>query len=472
MADPHHSVADQNGPAPEQVMEDNRLRPEFVAEVREALSASDTDRVLLLVAQLHPADLADLIELTPAPERRSLVAALGDRIDADLISELNDWVRDEVVEDLTAHEIADVVTELDTDDAVAILEEMNSEQQQEVLRALPTEERVVIEEALTYPEESAGRLMQRDMIAVPEFWTIGQVIDHLRTNQDLTTEFWEIYVVDPQHHPVGTMRLSWVLRAPRSVLVTDVMQRDQTLIPVEMDQEDLAHKFQQYSLISAAVVDPSGRLVGMITVDDVVHIIQEEAGEDALKLAGAGEGDINEPVMQTARTRIFWLAINLCTALLASLVIRQFTGTLESLVALAVLMPIVSGMGGNAGTQTTTVTVRALATNQITASNAGQIFIKELRVGFFNGVAMSLLIGLLAGAWFGCNSLGLVIGSAMFVNMIAAAMAGVLIPVTLDRLNIDPAVASSVFVTTVTDCLGFFGFLGLAALFDLGTRCT
>jgi magnesium transporter len=472
MADPQHIVADQNSPAPEQVMEDNRLRPAFVADVRDALSANDTDRVLMLVEQLHPADLADLIELTPAPERRGLVAALGDRIDADLISELNDWVRDEVVDDLTAHEIADVVTELDTDDAVAILEEMDSDQQQEVLRALPTEERVVIEEALTYPEESAGRLMQRDMIAVPEFWTIGQVIDHLRTNQNLTTEFWEIFVVDPQHHPVGTMRLSWLLRAPRSVLVTDVMQRDQTLIPVEMDQEDLAHKFQQYSLISAAVVDPSGRLVGMITVDDVVHIIQEEAGEDALKLAGAGEGDINEPVMQTARTRIFWLAINLFTALLASLVIGQFSGTLESLVALAVLMPIVSGMGGNAGTQTTTVTVRALATHQITASNAGQIFIKELRVGVLNGVSMSLLIGLLAGIWFGCNSLGMVIGAAMFVNMIAAAMSGVLIPVALDRFNIDPAVASSVFVTTVTDCLGFFGFLGLAALFDLGTRCS
>jgi magnesium transporter len=464
--------ADQSGPAPAQVMEDNRLRPAFVADVRDALSTNDTDRVLMLVEQLHPADLADLIELTPGPQRRALVAALGDRIDADLISELNDWVRDEVVEDLTAHELADVVTELDTDDAVAILEEMDSDQQQQVLRALPTEERVVIEEALTYPEDSAGRLMQRDLIAVPQFWTIGQVIDYLRTNQDLTTEFWEIYVVDPQHHPVGTMRLSWVLRAPRSVLVTDVMQRDQTLIPVAMDQEDLAHKFQQYSLISAAVVDGNGRLAGMITVDDVVHIIQEEAGEDALKLAGAGEGDINEPVLQTARTRIIWLSINLFTALLASIVIGQFSGTIESLVALAVLMPIVSGMGGNAGTQTTTVTVRALATNQITASNAGQIFLKELRVGFFNGVSMSLLIGILAGTWFGCQSLGLVIGAAMFVNMIAAAMAGVLIPVTLDRLNVDPAVASSVFVTTVTDCMGFFGFLGLAALFDLGTRCT
>ncbi len=467
-----HISADQSGPAPEQVMEDNRLRPAFVADVREALGANDTDRVLMLVEQLHPADLADLIELTPAPERRALVAALGDRIDGDLISELNDWVRDEVVEDLTPHELADVVTELDTDDAVAILEEMDSEQQQEVLRALPTEERVVIEEALTYPEESAGRLMQRDLIAVPEFWTVGQVIDHLRTNQDLTTEFWEIYVVDPQHRPIGTMRLSWLLRAPRSVSVSDVMAREQTLLPVDMDQEDVAHKFQQYSLISAAVVDTAGRLAGMITVDDVVHIIQEEAGQDALKLAGAGEGDINEPVMTTARTRVTWLAVNLFTALLASLVIGQFTSTLESLVALAILMPIVSGMGGNAGTQTTTVTVRALATHQITASNAGQIFTKELRVSLFNGVSMALLIGLMAGTWFACSSLGLVIGAAMFVNMIFAAMAGVLIPVTLDRLNVDPAVASSVFVTTVTDCMGFFGFLGLATLFDLGTRCT
>ncbi len=472
MSDTLDPQMDAISPAPEQAMEDNRLRPEFVADVRDALNSNDTGRVLTLTEQLHPADLADLIELTPAMERRALVAALGDRIDADLISELNDWVRDELVEDLTPHEIADVVTEMDTDDAVAILEEMDSDQQQEVLRALPTEERVVIEDALTYPEDSAGRLMQRDLIAVPEFWTIGQVIDHLRINQELTTEFWEIFVVDPQHRPVGTMRLSWVLRAPRNVLVSDVMQREQTLIPVLMDQEDLAHKFQQYSLISAAVVDTSGRLAGMITVDDVVHIIQEEAGEDALKLAGAGEGDINEPVLQTARTRVTWLAVNLGTALLASLVIRQFSSTIESLVALAVLMPIVSGMGGNAGTQTTTVTVRALATHQITASNAGQIFAKELRVSLLNGLSMSLLIGVLAGVWFGCNSLGLVIGAAMFANMIAAAAAGVLIPITLDRLNVDPAVASTVFVTTVTDCMGFFGFLGLASLFDLGSRCS
>jgi magnesium transporter len=472
MSDAVDPKLDNITPMPGQAMEDNHLRPEFVADVRDALNANDTDRVLSLVEQLHPADLADLIELTPAPQRRSLVVALGDRIDADLISELNDWVRDEVVEDLTPNEIADVVTDMDTDDAVAILEEMDSDQQQEVLRALPSEERVVIEEALTYPEESAGRLMQRDLIAVPEFWTIGQVIDHLRINQNLTTEFWEIFVVDPQHRPVGTMRLSWVLRAPRTVLVTEVMKREQTLIPVFMDQEDLAHKFQQYSLISAAVIDISGRLAGMITVDDVVHIIQEEAGEDALKLAGAGEGDINEPVLQTARTRIAWLTINLFTAILASLVIAPFGNTIESLVALAVLMPIVSGMGGNAGTQTTTVTVRALATHQITASNAMQIFIKEMRVSMLNGVSMALLIGISAALWYGCASLGWVIGTAMFLNMIAAAAAGVLIPVTLDRWNIDPAVASTVFVTTVTDCMGFLAFLGLATVFDLGSRCT
>jgi magnesium transporter len=268
------------------------------------------------------------------------------------------------------------------------------------------------------------------------------------------------------------MRLSWLLRAPRTVAVTDVMAREQTLMTVDMDQEDVAHKFQQYSLISAAVVDGSGRLAGMITVDDVVHIIQEEAGEDALKLAGAGEGDINEPVITTARTRIIWLAINLLTAILASLVIAPFGATIESLVALAVLMPIVSGMGGNAGTQTTTVTVRALATHQITASNATQIFIKEMQVSLFNGISMALLIGVSAGLWFGCASLGWVIGAAMFINMIFAAAAGVLIPVTLDRMKIDPAISSTVFVTTVTDCMGFFGFLGLATLFDLGTRCT
>src|SRR5690606_23446660 len=272
----------------------------------------------------------------------------------------NDWVRDEVIEVMGPTDFANVVTQLDTDDAVAIIEDLEADQQEQVLSAMPAQDRAAIEEALTYPEDSAGRLMQRDLIAVPEYWTVGQLIDFLREKQDLATDFWEIFVVDPGYKPVGTIRLSWVLRSPRSVLVADLMQREQTLIPVEMDREELAMNFQKYALISAAVVDGSGRLAGMVTVDDVVHIISEEAQEDVLKFAGAGEGDINEPVLSTVGTRSKWLVVNCGTAILGSLVIALFEASIEKLVALAILMPIVSSIGGNAGTQTMAVAVRAL----------------------------------------------------------------------------------------------------------------
>jgi magnesium transporter len=304
--------------------------------------------------------------------------------------------------------------------------------------------------------------MQRDLIAVPEHWTVGHVIDYLRADDQLTTDFWEVYVVDPQHHPVGTCMLSWILRAPRKIKIADVMKREQTLIPVDMDQEEVALRFQKYALISAAVVDQSGRLVGMITVDDIVHIIQEEASEDVLLLSGAGEGDINEPLQESYKSRVRWLVANLFTALIASAIIASFGAAIEQMVALAVLMPIVASIGGNAGTQTMAVAVRALATNQLTRSNSLRTIWREVRLALLNGVTIAILVGVGAGLVFSNPALGGVIAAAMLINICVAGLAGVLVPVLLERLDQDPAVASSVFVTMITDSMGFFAFLGLA----------
>jgi magnesium transporter len=442
--------------------EDDRLRPEFVREVLERVEAGDTEGARSLVEPLHPADVADLFELIDPDERRALAAAVADVLDADVFAEMNDWVRDELIDALEPHEVAVIAGEMDTDDAVAIIEDMEEDEQRAVLRALDPDDRAAIEEALTFPEESAGRLMQRDLIAVPEHWTVGQVIDYLRAGDDLTTDFWEIYVVDSRHHPVGTCMLSWVLRTPRRVRIADVMQREQTLIPVDMDQEEVALRFQKYALISAAVVDQSGRLVGMITVDDIVHIIQEEASEDALLLSGVGEGDINEPAIDSYKARVRWLIANLGTACVAAFIISRFEATIQQMVVLAALMPIVAGVGGNAGTQTLAVTVRALATNQLTSSNTWRAITREIRVACLNGVTVAAVIGLAVGLFFHNALLGGVIASAMVANIVIAGLAGVMMPLALDRAGADPAVASSIFVTMVTDSMGFLIFLGLA----------
>lgn len=452
---------------PREVLEGGRLRRDFINDVIAAVEQDDAGRVQELVDPLHPADVADLIEIVGADCRARLVAMLGDRLDADTIAELNDWVRDEVIEVMGPLDLASVVTQLDTDDAVAIIEDLEAHQQEQVLSAMPAQDRAAIEEALTYPEDSAGRLMQRDLIAVPEYWTVGQLIDFLREKQDLATDFWEIFVVDPGYRPVGTIRLSWVLRSPRSVLVADLMQREQTLIPVDMDREELAMNFQKYALISAAVVDGAGRLVGMITVDDVVHIISEEAQEDVLKFAGAGEGDINEPISATVSTRARWLIVNCGTAILGSLVIALFEASIEKLVALAILMPIVASLGGNAGNQTMAVAVRALATGQLSAGNMAQMVLREIKVALLNGLLLAVLTGVLTALYFQSLGLGLVIAAAMVTNILIGGLAGVLVPLAMHRMKIDPAVASSVFVTMTTDVMGFLGFLGLATAVGL-----
>ncbi|MXO69070.1 magnesium transporter [Altererythrobacter marinus] len=441
--------------------EENRLKPDFVRAVRDALERGDDGAAHDLVEPLHPADIADLLELLERDERRELAAAIADLVSSDVIAELNDYVRDDMMEALPPGAVAAIAEQLETDDAVQLIEDLEPAEQRAVLDALDAEDRAAIESALAYPEETAGRLMSRDFVAVPEHMTVGDLIDFLREEGNLANDFWEIFVVDHAHHPVGTCMLSWILRTPRSVALTDVMKRDQTLIPVTMDQEEVALMFQKYALISAAVVDASGRLVGQMTVDDVVHIISEEAGEDVLLLSGAGEGDINEPIRDAYTARVRWLIANLGTALVASFIIAMFGAAIEELVALAVLMPIVASIGGNAGTQTMAVTVRAIAINQLTRANTGRILWREMRVALLNGATVALVLGAATAAIFG-PPLGAVIAAAMVVNVAVAGLAGVLVPVMFERLRQDPAVASSVFVTMITDSIGFLAFLGLA----------
>ena len=441
--------------------EENRLKPDYVRAVREALDGGDKGAVYDLVEPLHPADIADLLELLERDERHELAAAITDLMSSDVIAELNDHVREDMMEALPAASVAAIAEQLETDDAVQLIEDLQPADQRAVLDALDAEDRAAIESALADPEETAGRLMSRDFVAVPEHMTVGDLIDFLRDEGDLTNDFWEVFVVDHAHHPVGSCALSWILRTPRNVALTDVMKRDQTLIPVTMDQEEVALMFQKYALISAAVVDESGRLVGQMTVDDVVHIISEEAGEDVLLLSGAGDGDINEPIRDAYAARVRWLIANLGTALVASFIIAMFGGAIEQLVALAVLMPIVASIGGNAGTQTMAVAVRAIAMNQLTQANTGRILWREIRVALLNGATVAVLIGIATALVF-TPMLGGVIAAAMVINIAVAGLAGVLVPVIFERLKQDPAVASSVFVTMITDSMGFFAFLGLA----------
>ncbi len=442
--------------------EDNRLTDEFVRSVSDAVETGNSNLAQELVGPLHNADIADLFELVDEDERAPLAEALGDLVSADVIAEMNEHVRDDLIEILEPGQIADLTEQLDTDDAVAIIEDLEEQEQKAVLAEMEPEERAAVESALTYEEKTAGRIMQRDLVAVPEHMNVGDLIDYLRKNDDLTTEFWEIYVVDPAHRPVGTCQLSWILRTARDIAVSDVMKREQTLIPVDMDQEEVALRFQKYNLISAAVVNEDGRLIGMITVDDILHIVEDEASEDVLLLSGAGEGDINEPIRDSYKARVRWLVANLATALVASFVISIFGGAIEQMVALAILMPIVASIGGNAGTQTMAVSVRALAMNELTRSNTRRIIGREFRIAMLNGGTIAVLVGIGTAIAFANPMLGGVIALAMLINIVIAGFAGIFVPVMLDRMDQDPALASSVFVTMITDTMGFLAFLSLA----------
>ena len=437
------------------------------------LVSGDEAGVRTLMAELHPADAADLLERLGADERARVVEILRSEFDSEILSELDETVRDHVVECLGVENVAVVIVGMDSDDALEVVEELDEDEQQQVLDAIPVGDRTLIEEGLSYPEDSAGRLMQREVVTIPTFWNVGETIDFLRKSADrddgegeneLPTQFYDLFVVDPSHKPVGTIPLSRILRTRRPVSVTDIMETEMKLLPVTTDQEDVAFVFRQRDLVSAPVVDDGGRLVGAVTIDDVVDVIDEEHEEDIMLLGGVKEDDLYDATLDTTRARFMWLLINLGTAILASIVIGLFDATLEQMVALAVLMPIVASMGGNAGTQSLTVAVRALAMKELTSTNAVRVIGKEALVGVFNGILFAVLIGIVVWLWFGSVGLGVVIGLAMIVNMFVAGLAGTTIPLALDRMGIDPAVASSVFLTTLTDVVGFFVFLGLAAL--------
>ena len=434
-----------------------------------ALAANDDRRVREIVRGLHHADFADILQRLSPEDRGRVVDIIRDEFPAGVLSELDETVRDQVIEHLGIDDVAAALVELDSDDALEVVEELPALEQQQVLDAIPVGERTLIEQGLTYPEESAGRLMQREVVTVPTHWSVGETIDFLRASADsdapsLPTQFYDIFVVDPARRPVGAISLSRLLQARRPVPVIDIMQTEMKLLPVTTDQEDVAFVFRQRDLVSAPVVDDSGRLVGAITVDDVVDVIHEENEEDILLLGGVKEDDLYVATLDTTRARFAWLLVNLATAILASAVISLFDATIEQMVALAILMPIVASMGGNAGTQTLTVTVRALAMKELTPTNALRVIGKELMVGGMNGLLFAVIIGGVTWLWFGSATLGAVIGMAMIANLIVAGLAGTTIPLLLDRVGVDPAVASGVFLTTVTDVVGFFVFLGLAAL--------
>jgi len=444
--------------------DDYGLTPEIVRSVVEALRAGDTARIAEIVDDLYAADAASLIANLSPDERRGLIETIGTTLDPEILPELDEQIRDEVFGLLHPEHLAAAVQELDTDDALDVIADLDDEQQRELLARLPVADRVALLQGLTYPEYSAGRLMQRDLVAVPAYWTVGETIDFMRASPDLPDDFYDLFVVDPRHRPVGTVSLSRVLRNRRAIRIDDIMSTDISPLPVSMDQEELARVFRQQDLVSAPVVDDNGRLVGVVTVDDVVDVIDEEAEDDLMKMGGVLEDDLYRAAFATARSRSTWLAVNICTAFLAATVISLFEATIQAVVALAVLMPIVASMGGNAATQTLTVAVRALATRELSASNAMRIVWKETVVGMFNGVAFAILVGLVAFAWFHDVLIGVVIAAAMVVNLVVAGFVGVVIPVVLDRLKIDPAIAASIFVTMVTDVVGFLAFLGLGTL--------
>ncbi len=437
----------------------------LVSEVRQALESGNLDLAAGLARPLHAADLADLVQLLEPEERLRLVTALGPDMDPDTFSYLDETVRDELLEVLGPERAGQIVAELETDDAVDIIEELDEEEQREILERLPMPERIAVEEQLAYPEDSAGRLMQREFVAVPEYWLVGQTIDYMRTTPELPDEFYDIFIIDPRMRPVGGVPVSRVLRSRRSVPIRELKLKELRLVPATMDQEEVAFLFRQYGLVSAPVVDADGRLIGVITVDDVVDVIQEEAEDDILKLGGVQETDVFARPVETVKRRAPWLVVNLVTAILASLVIAMFEEAIAQLVALAVLMPIVASMGGNAATQTLTVAVRSLAVRELTPANAARVIVKELLVGTINGLLFLAVGVVVALVWFGDPTLALVFGLAMLINLATAAFAGVAVPLAFHRFGLDPAVASGVFVTTVTDVVGFFAFLGLAGYF-------
>jgi magnesium transporter len=445
--------------------DDGDIRPEFVEAISHAVQVADTAFLKEIVGELHEADLGDLIEALDADERAPLIELTGADFDFSALNEVDDAVREELLEELEPETVAEGVRELDSDDAVELLEGVDEEVQDEILEKLPLSERVALERSLTYPENSAGRRMQTEFIAVPPDWNVGQVIDYMRETPDLPDRFYEIYSVGADQRWQGAVSLDALLRARRPVLLADLIDEDRRRVSVMDDQEEVARMFGKYNLVAAPVVDTDDRLVGVITIDDVVDVIEEEADEDLKALGGVtSDEELSDNFWTIAKGRFTWLLINLATAFIASSVLGLFEDQLQQMVALAVLAPIVASQGGNAATQTMTVAVRALATRQLNPNNAMRIVIREGLVGLINGLAFAVITGIAAYAWFRTPGLGIVIGLAMICNLIAGALGGILIPMVLERVKADPAVASGTFVTTVTDVVGFFAFLGIATL--------
>jgi len=440
------------------------LARDRVEAILESVEAEDQERLVDLLEPLHEADIADLLEQISRADRRALILLWGVDLDGSVLSELEEGVRDEVLEELPDEVLAAAVQDLESDDVVYLAEDLDEPQQERLLDSLDDADRIAVERSLNFDEYSAGRMMQREAVMAPEHWTVGDAIDFMRAAEDLPESFYDLNIVDAQMHPIGIVSLGRLMASARAIALRTIMSEDFRTFDVATSQEDVANAFNKYHLISAPVIDEDGRLAGVITIDDAMDVLEDEAEEDMRLLAGVGDEELSDGVAEIAGGRFIWLTVNLATAILASAVISMFTGTIEAIVALAVLMPIVASMGGNAGTQTLTVTVRALATDNLTAANMGRIVWREGLVGGLNGVGFALLIGVLTGIFYQDATLGTVIGIAMVGNMIVAALAGVLIPIALEKVGADPALASGTFVTTITDVFGFFAFLGLAGI--------
>ncbi len=438
---------------------------EFIKVINEKIRNQDTDFLAKSLKELLPADSADIIENLSLENRSKLIELEGFNIDPEIFVELNESIQTEIFLLLSVESIASLLKKMESDNALKILENLDQSKKETVLNRLPPKDRFLLEEGLSYPEDTAARIMQREFTAIPSNWSVGQTIDYLRENKDLPDEFLEIFIIDSDFKPIGTVPSSKVLRTPRETKMDLIMREMQVLIPVNMDQEEVGHTFENYNLTSAGVVDKNNKLVGMITSDDILTVVKEEAEEDVLRLAGVGDEEITDSILKKTKRRFNWLLLNLFTALLATWVISKFGATIEQMVALAFLMPIVASMGGNAGMQTLAVTVRAIATKELSSENFTRIVLKEFVIGILNGIIFAIITGIVVQVWFKEINLTIIIAISMILNMIVAGLFGILVPVSLKKFNIDPAVASSVFVTTITDVIGFLSFLGIGAYF-------
>ena len=441
---------------------------EFINVLSKKIKDNDTAFLNRTLKELHPSDSADLIENLIPENRIKLIEIEGFNLDPEIFIELNESIQTEIFILLSTESIVNILRRLESDNALKILENLDEKKKNTVLDKLPPKDRFILQEGLSYPEDSAARIMQREFTAIPSNWSVGQTIDYLRENKDLPEEFLEIFIVDSDFKPIGTVPSSKVLRASRDSKMNLIMSEMPVLIPVNMDKEEVGRIFENYNLISAGVVDKTNKLVGMITGDDVVTVVKEEAEEDVLRLAGVGDEEITDSVLKKTKRRFNWLLLNLFTALLATWVISKFGATIEQMVALAFLMPIVASMGGNAGMQTLAVTIRAIATKELSSGNLTQIVTKEFIIGVLNGIIFAAITALIVQLWFKEINLTILIAVAMVLNMMVAGLFGILVPVSLKKLNIDPAIASSVFVTTITDVIGFLSFLGIGAYFFYG----